>query len=1010
MRQRQFVWALATSCALIWYGCADGGDAPRRDGGPRDAAAIDSGVMLPDAGPPRIDAGTDAGGPVDLVPLCGTCNIDAQCGTVARCGPLSGGERVCLRLCNPEFHDCPRGFECAAYAPLDFQNVCLPVGSACCIDEDADGYGVGGSCLGADCDDADVDRHPDAAELCDGADQDCDDVVDEAFTDCQPQRCVAVGGGTFEERGEAACTEGACVDPAPTSCGLYTCEGGGDTGDFCARACARDGEPEDDTRCIASAHCDGTACEADYPNGAVCDEDSDCISGNCENGYCCGAGQVCCAADSDCPGYPGEGTVCGEPDRCQGTRGTVTCNPTTFACETISGTPDDTACDSGVLANACGPFRDLHCTGETSQTPPSCPSSCTSDEGCDDAAHCEDLGGSGYCYPDLPDGERCDEASDCVSGHCQNGFCCAGGDCCASASDCPAGYGTPPVCDDARACQGTRDAPVCVNSQCGTMLDFPDDSACTTGVVADACGLYPTVRCTGALDQRAPECATACSGDSECDENAHCDDGVCVLDQPAGTACDEASDCVSGYCANGFCCAGGDCCARASDCPASYSRASECNSPSTCQGTRRDAVCTATFSCQLGEPTPDDTGCAGMVSNTCGLFPSVSCTSAADQPSDQASLCDVECVADAECDPGAFCNPMGTCQSQGLPGDSCSLSSQCQSGLSCVDGVCCNSACNGLCEACNVPGSLGTCAPVPSGTDPAAECGGFDCSSHFAGWSGDVCRERAPASDAAVMCNGMRACQTPAQVCGSQPPGDARVTCDDTCQDPRAGTCTGTTPPVCDNVSAGNVSCGTGACFRTVPRGVSGADNVCIPGPSSAETCNDIDDDCDGVADNNIPGLTAYEPNNSGGQARALTTVTTDGASGSRSASATAQLYYDGDVDYYSIRVEEDGAADCLDCLPRTSEHSTLTVRLHVPVGAGSYRMCYASSPTGTYGNCITVTGGTSGLTTFHGPSAGCVFSTNNSHTFYVRIEGVGAPRWECQPYRLEYTADEACG
>jgi len=33
----------------------------------------------------------------------------------------------------------------------------------------------------------------------------------------------------------------------------------------------------------------------------------------------------------------------------------------------------------------------------------------------------------------------------------------------------------------------------------------------------------------------------------------------------------------------------------------------------------------------------------------------------------------------------------------------------------------------------------------------------------------------------------------------------------------------------------------------------------------------------------------------------------------------------------------------------------------------------------------------------------------NNSENFYVRVRGVGGPAWSCQPYRLEYSGDEAC-
>ena len=65
---------------------------------------------------------------------------------------------------------------------------CVPVSGACapCLDEDGDGYGEGGDCLGFDCNDADSVSHVGAPERCDGVDNDCDTQIDEALGDTPP--------------------------------------------------------------------------------------------------------------------------------------------------------------------------------------------------------------------------------------------------------------------------------------------------------------------------------------------------------------------------------------------------------------------------------------------------------------------------------------------------------------------------------------------------------------------------------------------------------------------------------------------------------------------------------------------------------------------------------------------------------------------------------------------------------------------------------------------------------
>jgi hypothetical protein len=66
---------------------------------------------------------------------------------------------------------------------------------------------------------------------------------------------------------------------------------------------------------------------------------------------------------------------------------------------------------------------------------------------------------------------------------------------------------------------------------------------------------------------------------------------------------------------------------------------------------------------------------------------------------------------------------MGACKLDNA--QPCTMASQCVSG-SCADGFCCNSACNGVCQACSQAkkgsGANGTCGNVASGTDPDSEC------------------------------------------------------------------------------------------------------------------------------------------------------------------------------------------------------------------------------------------------------------------------------------------------
>ena len=339
-------------------------------------------------------------------------------------------------------------------------------------------------------------------------------------------------------------------------------------------------------------------------------------------------------------------------------------------------------------------------------------------------------------------------------------------------------------------------------------------------------------------------------------------------------------------------------------------------------------------------------------------------------------------------------NPVGA-------GGNCSTQPECAAGLTCVDQVCCTSACTGTCERCDVSGAVGTCSPVPDGQDPDGECGGLSCAAYYNGFQGDTCYQKADVSAAQAICNGARACRTVAQECTAQSTrGPAQITCDSFCQDPTVNTCVGTTAGTCTNVNQGNATCGLGACQTSAPRCVNGAPNACVPnsGAATAETCNGLDDNCDGVIDNGSFS-DAFEPNNDCSTYRVLPQV---GSDQTKTQNALT-LYPLGDVDYYRINaVETDSTCACCD-LFCTREDYRLTVTLSVPAGAGSYIFCSDMGCGMVGNNCQTVGAGTSASSAFvlHG-----VCSSIDSYSIYVRVAAGNAPGFQCHPYTLSYFFD----
>ncbi|MCA9622112.1 MAG: hypothetical protein KC731_23975, partial [Myxococcales bacterium] len=136
--------------------------------------------------------------------------------------------------------------------------------------------------------------------------------------------------------------------------------------------------------------------------------------------------------------------------------------------------------------------------------------------------------------------------------------------------------------------------------------------------------------------------------------------------------------------------------------------------------------------------------------------------------------------------------------------------------------VCCDGPCSGLCEACNVAGSLGSCTFVAAGLDPGAEC-------------------------SAGACDGSGGCKLDlGEICGG--PGDCLsglcvdgVCCDDlcngTCEACGSGTCTphlsGTDP----EAECGADVCGVGGACRCNDGVLNGSESDIDCGGSTCAAC-----------------------------------------------------------------------------------------------------------------------------------------------------------------------------
>ena len=829
------------------------------------------------------------GGACQHVMVAGCCTDDASC---------NDGKVCTVDTCDTTSGDCTNdpapmdGATCEDGDACTLEDLCEAgacVGSAPVVCEALGACYEAGTCnpatglcsnpqkpAGAACDDGDV----------------C--TLDDA---CQSGACVAAEELLCDD--ESPCTEDSC-DPA-TGCVFAPANEG--------QACSDDDACTSDDACIDGA-CAGveTPCDDGDPcTDDACDPATGCVytanTEPCDDGDACTSGDTC--AEGTC--MPGGSVVCDDGEACTDD----TCDPATgcVATPNTEGCDDGDMCTIGDACSGgvCAPGEPVTCEDEELCTDDSCDpaTGCVftlNAEPCDDGDACTmgDTCAEGLCAGaplvcddgELCTDDSCDPATGCV--FTPNAEPCDDGDACTTGDACADGVctGAALTCDDGDACNGTETCDPETGCVDGTPVACDDGNPCTHDACVDgACSFGPADgvpcddgdpctaddTCAEGLCLGAPvtcDDGDACNGEETCSADTgdcldgaaiSCDDGdACTID-----TCDTASGaCMSVPmdCDPGYQCAGGVCEIIDHDSDG-FSAAQDCDDQDASVNPGAAEACNGKDDDCDGEIDGHDaTGCTvyyedndwdnyGIASGFCACGPEG--TTHALVTGD----CDDN---DGQVNPGApeTCNG----RDDDCDGQTDEMVCECGSDGDCNDNTPCTT------DVCNE----GSCQFSPAdgaGCDDADPCSEGDTC------SGGMCVGTPMACDDGDPCNGMEICNPAQGACMTGVP----VSCDDgdacngleTC-DPSTGDCQGGTAVVCDDAdpcTQDNCDPYSGQCFHPpviCPPGEACADGVCgiVDGdgdgvgelqdcddgdaevyPGATEACNDKDDDCDGVVD-----------------------------------------------------------------------------------------------------------------------------------------------------------------
>jgi hypothetical protein len=364
--------------------------------------------------------------------------------------------------------------------------------------------------------------------------------------------------------------------------------------------------------------------------------------------------------------------------------------------------------------------------------------------------------------------QSCTANTDCATGFCADGICCDAA-CdypCMACTAAKKGSGVDGVCgsvaldtdpddecidgscDGKNVCKGYNGATCTSTAQC--FSNYCVDGFCCGNICMGECQACSAKIKGGGANGSCGNIAPTKDPDNECNPGECNGSGACTAAQTKsanGAACISAAQCTSGFCADGVCCDSwclGSCQActaakkgQGSDGTCGNIRydadpdgecwAGSCNGTGAC-GLYNGHACTSTAQCLSGS-CADGVCCGNPCLNTC-----YACTRAKKGRGNDGACAPILEFRDPdnECSPGE-CNGAGACNQPQTPqanGLVCASSAQCASGF-CIEGICCDTACDGTCQACTTAkkgsGVDGTCGSIASETDPDNECNGGKC-------------------------------------------------------------------------------------------------------------------------------------------------------------------------------------------------------------------------------------------------------------------------------------------